>query len=66
MPFIDSASFRRPAAGTLVVTLGKDGQTVSTRIYAISRDRQTMAETIVWPNQALPQLETNVFERASS
>ncbi|MBD3729904.1 MAG: helix-turn-helix transcriptional regulator [Sphingomonadales bacterium] len=64
MSFIDSASFRRPAAGTLVVTLGKGGKTVSTRIYAISRDRKTMTETIVWPNQSLPQLETNTFERA--
>lgn len=66
MPFVDSASFRRPAAGTMVVTLGKGGQTVSTRVYAISRDRKTMTETIVWPNQALPQLETNVFERAAN
>jgi DNA-binding CsgD family transcriptional regulator len=65
MPFIDSASPRQPAPGTLVMTLGKDGAPVSTRVYTVSRDRRSMTETIIWAGSAMPKLETNVFHRVT-
>ena len=61
--FIDSASLRQPAPGTLVMTLGKDGAPVSTRVYTVSRDRKSMTETIIWAGSAMPRLETNTFHR---
>ncbi len=63
MPFIDSGSLRQPAPGTLVMTLGKDGAPVSTRVYTVSRDRRSMTETIIWAGSAMPRLETNSFQR---
>jgi len=63
MGFIDSASLRQPAPGTLVMTLGKDGAPVSTRVYTVSRDRKSMTETIIWAGSAMPRLETNTFHR---
>ena len=63
MPFIDSGSLRQPAPGTLVMTLGKDGAPVSTRVYTVSRDRKSMTETIIWAGTAMPKLETNLFHR---
>ncbi len=63
MPFIDSGSLRQPAPGTLVMTLGKDGAPVSTRVYTVSRDRRSMTETIIWAGSAMPKLETNTFHR---
>lgn len=63
MGFIDSASLRQPAPGTLVMTLGKDSAPVSTRVYTVSRDRRSMTETIIWAGTAMPKLETNTFHR---
>ncbi|WP_421836396.1 helix-turn-helix domain-containing protein [Novosphingobium sp.] len=63
MGFIDSGSLRQPAPGTLVMTLGKDGAPVSTRVYTVSRDRRSMTETIIWAGTAMPKLETNTFHR---
>lgn len=63
MSFIDSGSLRQPAPGTLVMTLGKDGAPVSTRVYTVSRDRRSMTETIIWAGSAMPKLETNTFRR---
>lgn len=63
MGFIDSASLRQPAPGTLVMTLGKDGAPVSTRVYTVSRDRKSMTETIIWAGSSMPKLETNTFHR---
>jgi hypothetical protein len=63
MSFIDSASLRQPAPGTLVMTLGKNGAPVSTRVYNVARDRKTMTETIVWASTGLPKLETTNFKR---
>lgn len=63
MPFIDSASLRQPAPNTLVMTLGKNGAAVSTRVYAVSKDQQTMTETIVWAGQKIPRLETTHYRR---
>lgn len=63
MGFVDSASLRQPAPGTLVMTLGKDGAPVSTRVYTVSRDRKSMTETIIWAGSTMPKLETNTFHR---
>lgn len=61
--FIDSASLRQPAPNTLVMTLAKGGRPVSTRVYAVSKDRKAMTETIVWAGAAMPKLETTYFNR---
>jgi pyridoxal biosynthesis lyase PdxS len=63
MPFIDSGSLSQPAPGTLVMTLGKDGAPVSTRVYTVSHDCRSMTETIIWASPAMPKLETNIFHR---
>ena len=60
---IDSVSLRQPAPGTLVMTLGKDGRPVSTRVYTVSKDRKSMTETIVWASDTLPELVTTYFNR---
>jgi DNA-binding CsgD family transcriptional regulator len=63
MDFIDTVALRQPAPNTLVMTLGKNGAPLSTRVYAVNRDRKTMTETIVWAGNDLPRLETNYFHR---
>lgn len=63
MPFINTASLRQPAPNTLVMTLGKDGAPVSTRVYTVQKDGKTMTETIVWAGTAMPKLETTHFNR---
>lgn len=63
MPFIDTASLRQPAPGTLVMTLGKGGVPVSTRVYTVATNGRTMTETIIWSSSSLPALETTTFNR---
>lgn len=63
MDVIDTVALRQPAPNTLVMTLGKDGAPLSTRVYAVSKDRRTMTETIVWAGRELPGLETTYFNR---
>lgn len=63
MDSIDSVSLRQPAPGTLVMTLGKGGAPVSTRVYTAAKDRRAMTETIVWASGGLPALETTSFRR---
>lgn len=63
MVFIDTVSLRQPEANTLVMTLGKDGKPFSTRVYTIANDRQTMTETIIWPGEEIPGMETTYFNR---
>lgn len=63
MTAIDTVSLRQPAPGTLVMTLGKNGAPVSTRVYTVAKDRRTMTETIVWASGGLPGLETTTFRR---
>lgn len=63
MPFIDTVALRQPEPGTLVMTLGKDGHPVSSRVYAVGKDRRQMTETIIWAGGALPALETTHFIR---
>jgi hypothetical protein len=63
LDFVDSVSLRQPAPNTLVMTLGKAGAPVSTRVYTVAKDRQSMTETIVWAGSDIPQLETTHFNR---
>lgn len=63
MAFIDSVALRQPEPGTLVMTLGKNGAPVSTRVYAVAKDHRTMTETIIWAGGTLPKLETTTFHR---
>ena len=63
MPFIDTVSLRHPSSDTLVMTLGKNGAPVSTRVYTVSKDRKTMTETIIWASTGIPKLETTYFNR---
>lgn len=63
MGFIDTVSLRQPAPNTLVMTLGKGGTAISTRVYAVAKDRKSMTETIVWAGNAMPKLETTHFSR---
>ncbi|MDE2620676.1 MAG: helix-turn-helix transcriptional regulator, partial [Sphingomonadales bacterium] len=63
--FLDTVSLRQPAANTLVMTLGKNGAPVSTRVYTVAKDGASMTETIIWPGNSLPGLETTTFRRLS-
>ena len=63
--FLDTVSLRQPAANTLVMTLGKNGAPVSTRVYTVAKDGASMTETIIWPGNSLPGLETTTFRRMS-
>lgn len=63
MAFIDTVSLRQPAPNTLVMTLGKNGAPVSTRVYTVGKDRKSMTETIVWAGSGIPKLETTHFKR---
>ena len=63
MEFIDTVTLRQPAPETLVMTLGKNGAPLSTRVYTVAKDRQSMTETIIWAGNTLPKLETNHFDR---
>lgn len=63
MAGIDSVSMRQPDANTLVMTLGKGGQRVSTRVYTVAMNGKTMTETIVWAVEGMPQIVTTTFNR---
>ena len=63
MAFIDAVSLRQPEPNTLVMTLGKNGSPISTRVYTVADDRQSMTETIIWPGADMPKLETTYFNR---
>lgn len=63
MAFIDTGSLRQPEANTLVMTLGKGGNPVSTRVYTVSDDHKSMTETIIWPGDRMPKMETTYFAR---
>lgn len=60
---IDSVALRQPAPDTLVMTLSKDGERVSTRVYTVAPDGQRMTETIVWANGEMPEPRATVFNR---
>ncbi len=63
MAEIDSVSLRQPDPGTLVMTLGKGGKRVSTRVYTVTKDRKTMTETIVWAAEGMPPIVAMTFNR---
>ncbi|WP_374406827.1 helix-turn-helix transcriptional regulator [Pelagerythrobacter sp.] len=63
IPSIDTVSLRQPEPGTLVMTLAKEGSPVSTRVYTVAKDRQSMTETIIWAGDGIPQLPTTYFNR---
>ena len=65
MAMIDNAALRQPGPNTLVMALGKNGAPVSTRVYTVSKDRKSMTETIIWPGEHLPKLETTYYHRIS-
>ena len=63
MGFINAVSLRQPEANTLVMTLGKDGKRVSTRVYTVADDGKSMTETIVWAAEGMPDIVTTTFNR---
>jgi len=63
MGFIDTVALRQPAPDTLVMTLGKGGSPVSTRVYTVAKDGKSMTETIIWASGGIPGLETTYFNR---
>lgn len=63
MDFIDSVALRQPAPDALVMTLGKAGTRVSTRVYTVAKDLKSMTETIVWSADGRQKLETTRFDR---
>ncbi|MGV3512168.1 MAG: helix-turn-helix domain-containing protein [Novosphingobium sp.] len=63
IPIYDAASLRQPAPDTLVMTLGKGGVPVATRVYTVAKDGQSMTETIVWADKTMPKMETTYFNR---
>src|SRR3546814_4545582 len=62
----DSVALRQPAPDTLVMTLGKAGARVSTRVYTVAKDLNSMTETIVWSSDKLQKLETTRSEEHTS
>jgi DNA-binding CsgD family transcriptional regulator len=60
---IDSVALRQPEADTLVMTLAKEGQRVSTRVYTVAKDGRSMTETIIWANGEMPEPKSVVFNR---
>ena len=60
---IDSVALRQPAPDTLVMTLAKGGERVSTRVYTVAKDGRSMTETIVWANGEMPEPRATVFNR---
>lgn len=65
MDVIDTVALRQPAPDTLVMTLGKAGARVSTRVYTVAKDLKSMTETIVWSSDKRQKLETVHFNRIS-
>lgn len=63
MGTIDSVSLRQPQPGTLVMTLGKGGERVATRVYTLAADGTSMTETIVWAAGGMPDIVTTTFNR---
>ena len=47
------------------MTLGKSGKPVSTRVYTVAKDRQSMTETIIWASTGIPEMQTTYFTRIS-
>ena len=63
MTFADKVAMRQPAPNTLVLTFTKNGGPVSTRVYTIEEDRESMKETIIWAGNVTPRMVTTYFKR---
>lgn len=63
IPIFDAASLRQPAPDTLVMTLGKGGTPVATRVYTVAKDGKSMTETIIWADKTMPKMETTYFNK---
>ena len=63
MSFADKVSLHQPAPNTLVLTFTKAGEPVSTRVYTVEEDRQSMKETIIWAGDIAPRMVTTYFNR---
>lgn len=63
MTFADRVSLRQPAPDTLVLTFTKQGVPISTRVYTVEADRQSMKETIIWAGDVTPRMVTTYFNR---
>ena len=66
MPSVDMVSLRQPAPNTLVLTFTKDGDAVSTRVYTVEGDGNSMKETIVWAGDVTPRMVTTYYNRVES
>lgn len=63
-PEADTGAVKQPAPNVLVMALRKGDVLVSTRIYAVMPDGQTLVETAVYPgNDGVPVMKTNYFTR---
>jgi hypothetical protein len=63
-PEADTAAFKMPEPGVLVLALGKGGIPASTRIYAVGADPGAMVETAVYFGiDGSPIMRTNYFTR---
>lgn len=63
MAGIDSVALRQPEPDTLVMTLSKEGQRVSTRVYTVAKNGKSMTETIIWANGEMPEPKAVIFNR---
>ena len=63
-PEADTAAFKMPEPGVLILALGKGGIPASTRIYAVGADPEAMVETAVYfGKDGMPIMRTNYFAR---
>lgn len=63
-PEADHVQLKQPVPNVLVMALQRDGVLVSTRIYSVMPDGQSLVETAVYPGQdGLAVMKTNYFER---
>lgn len=60
---VDAVALRQPDPDTLVMTLSKGGQRVSTRVYTVAKNGRTMTETIVWASGEMPDPKAITFNR---
>src|SRR3546814_20777958 len=65
MDFIDSVALRKPAPDTLVMTLGKAGARVSTRVYTVAKNLKSLTATNVGSRDKMNNLETRTFNITS-
>lgn len=64
-PEADQVALSHPVPGVLVMALRKGDILVSTRVYAVTSDRNHLVETAVYPGSDNQQvMRTNYFERS--